>query len=55
MHLHLHEIIHHTLIDSVKLIPFLFLTYLIMEWMEHKTGDTAKKIVEKSGKLGPLL
>ncbi len=49
------EIIEDTLLDSVKLIPFLFLTYLAMEWMEHKTGDAAKKIVEKSGKLGPLV
>lgn len=49
------EIIEDTLLDSVKLIPFLFLTYLAMEWLEHKTGDAAKKIVEKSGKLGPLV
>lgn len=53
--MHLYEIIHQTILDSVKLIPFLFLTYLVMEWMEHKTGDVAKKIVEKSGKLGPLV
>lgn len=53
--MHLHEIIHHTLIDSVKLVPFLFLTYLVMEWMEHKTGDATRKIVEKSGKFGPLV
>ena len=59
MHMHSHfdliEIIHHTLIDSIKLVPFLFLTYLAMEWMEHKTGDVAKKIVEKSGRFGPLV
>lgn len=53
--MHFEEIIHHTIADSVSLIPFLFLTYLIMEWMEHKTGDAAKKIVEKSGRFGPLV
>lgn len=49
------EIIEDTLLDSVKLIPFLFLTYLAMEWLEHKTGDAAKRIVERSGRLGPLV
>lgn len=43
------------IIDSVELIPFLFVTYLIMEYIEHKTKDKTKKIVEKSGKLGPFI
>ena len=29
------EIILDSVIDSIKLLPFLFLTYLFMEWMEH--------------------
>lgn len=37
------EIIEETLIDSIKLLPFLFITYLIMEYIEHKMGDKAKK------------
>lgn len=49
------EVIEETLIDAVKLIPFLFLAYLLMEYLEHKTGDKTNKIVQKSGKLGPLL
>ena len=32
------EIILDSAIDSIKLLPFLFLTYLFMEWLEHKTG-----------------
>ncbi len=43
------------LIDSIKLLPFLFITYLIMEYLEHKTGDKTKNIIEKSGKYGPIL
>lgn len=48
------EVIEDTLIDAIKLIPFLFITYLLMEYLEHKTSDKTKEIVKKSGKLGPL-
>ncbi len=43
------------IIDSVKLVPFLFITYLIMEYIEHKTKDKTKKAIKKSGKFGPLI
>lgn len=36
------EIILDSVIDSIKLLPFLFLTYLFMEWLEHKTGSVAR-------------
>ena len=48
------EIIEHTLLDSIKLIPFLFLTYLLMEYIEHKTSNKVRQTIQKSGKLGPL-
>ncbi len=48
------EIIEDTLIDALKLVPFLFLTYLLMEYLEHKTGDKTKEVIKKSGKFGPL-
>ena len=48
------EVIEDTLIDALKLVPFLFLTYLLMEYLEHKTGDKTKEAIKKSGKLGPL-
>lgn len=49
------DIILDTLLDSVKLIPFLFLTYLAMEFLEHKTGAKTQNMVKKAGKWGPLL
>lgn len=49
------DIIQDTLIDSIKLSPFLFVTYLILEFLEHKTGDKLKKIIKTSGKFGPIL
>ena len=48
------EIIKDTLIDAIKLLPFLFITYLIMEYIEHKMGEKSKNIIKKSGKLGPI-
>lgn len=49
------DVILDSLIDSVKLLPFLFITFLIMEYIEHKTGDKAKNIIKKSGKFGPVI
>lgn len=49
------DVLLETIIDSVKLLPFLFITYLIMEFIEHKTGEKSKNIIKKSGKFGPLL
>lgn len=41
-------------LDTVKLLPFLFLTYLVMEWLEHKTGSRTQALIRKAGKTGPL-
>lgn len=49
------EVIQDTLIDGIKLLPFLFITYLIMEYIEHKTSEKAKATIKKSGKFGPLI
>ncbi len=49
------DIIKDTFIDAIKLLPFLFITYLIMEYIEHKMGKKSKNIIKKSGKFGPLL
>lgn len=49
------EIISETLIDSIKLLPFLFITYLIMEYIEHKTSQKAKNTIKKSGRFGPAV
>ena len=45
----------HAAVDGAKLVPFLFLTYLAMEWLEHKAGDKVNELVSKSGRLGPLI
>lgn len=49
------DIILDTLVDGLKLLPFLFITFLLMEYLEHKMSNKSKKIVKKSGKFGPLI
>lgn len=48
------EVLADTLIDSVKLLPFLLVTYIVMEYLEHKTSDKTRDIIKKSGKFGPF-
>lgn len=38
------------LLDGVKLLPFLLITYLVMEYMEHKTSQKTGLIMQKSGR-----
>lgn len=49
------DIILDTLIDSVKLLPFLFVTFLIMEYIEHKFSAKSKDKISKAGKFGPII
>ena len=52
------EILHllwHAVLDTVKLLPFLFLTYILMEWLEHKAGERVERAVARAGKAGPLI
>lgn len=48
------EIIIDTILDSLKLIPFLFIAFLIIELVEHKLSNKNKDLISKSGKFGPL-
>ncbi|MBR6504245.1 MAG: arsenic efflux protein [Clostridia bacterium] len=49
------EVLQETIVDGLKLIPFLFIAYLIMEFIEHKTSNKSKEFIKKSGKLGPVI
>ncbi len=49
------EALEETLIDSLRLLPFLLVTYLIMELIEHKAGDKTTYIIKKAGRFGPVL
>lgn len=47
------HVLEHTFLDLIKIIPFLFVAFLIMEYLEHKVNK--KKNILKNKKLGPLV
>lgn len=49
------EVILDTLLDVIRLLPFLFLTYLAMEYLEHRTGDKAASLIKGAGRFGPVI
>ena len=42
------------LIDSAKMLPFLYIIYLLMEFLEHRAGKRFPRLLGKSAKVGPL-
>lgn len=49
------EVILDTIVDSLKLIPFLLVAFLIIELLEHKLNNKTKNIITKSKKVGPII
>lgn len=49
------DILLEAVFDTIKLLPFLFLTYLVLEYMEHHTSDKTTYWMEISGKWGPAI
>ena len=49
------DIILDTFLDTLKLIPFLFITFLILEYIEHRFSKKNKDKISKAGKFGPIL
>lgn len=53
-----HDILHallHALKDTLIAIPFLFIAYLLMEFIEHKASSKMEGSLKKYGRLGPLI
>lgn len=44
-----------SLMDTVKMIPFLALTFIAIEYFEHKFGKKFSDKIKDAGKLGPIL
>ena len=51
----MYDIILDTLMDGIRLLPFLFITYIIMEYIEHKMSAGTRRVVQASGRFGPLI
>ena len=50
----LHAILH-ALEDCVPTLPFLFVTVLVMEYIEHRAADRFVLSIRRAGRFGPLL
>lgn len=42
------------LLDTVKLLPYLLITFLLLEFIEHKLSKKNQKVLSKNKKYGPL-
>ena len=49
------DILIDTVIDNLKLFPFLFAAYLLLEYLEHKASEKTLLLVQKSEKKGPFI
>ena len=53
LELFLHLLVH-ALEDSLGMLPFLFAAYLLMEWLEHRSGERMEAALARARRLGPL-
>ncbi len=49
------HILEHSLEDLIPMLPFLFLTYLLMEYIEHRNNQKFENLLARTQKLGPLI
>lgn len=49
------DVILDTLLDTLKLIPFLFVAFLLLEYIEHRLSNSSKTKLEKHKNIGPVL
>lgn len=48
------DIILDSFLDTLKILPYLLITFFLLEYMEHKLGNKSTKILSKNKKVGPL-
>lgn len=48
------HILEHAFWDSIKILPFIFLMYLLIEYFEHKNNTGLSHLLMKSKRLGPV-
>lgn len=54
--LHIAEhVLEHSLQDTLYLIPILFITYVVMEWIEHRAAGKTQAAIERAGAAGPVV
>ena len=56
----MHEFLHtnpilHAVYHSIVLLPLLYLAYVLMEFIEHKTSDKFKHVLQEDRRTGPIV
>ncbi len=49
------EVLLHGVYETLNLVPFLFLTYLLMEFIEHHASDKLNGFMHRAGIFGPIV
>lgn len=49
------DVIVDSVLDTLELVPLLFVTYLAMEAIEHSASSRVRAVVERSGAAGPVI
>lgn len=50
----LEHVMNHAIEDSIMILPFLFITYLVMEYLEEKMNAKTVAVLKKTEKSGPV-
>ena len=51
----LSEVVLHAIVETLGIILFLFFTYLLLEFIEHKAKDKTERLMRRAGPFGPAV
>ena len=49
------DVLSDAVVDTLKVLPFLFVAFLLIEFLEHKAQDKIKHFFTRAGSAGPLI
>ncbi|MBE6969874.1 MAG: hypothetical protein E7442_07160 [Ruminococcaceae bacterium] len=49
------HVVEHALLESLKILPFLLLTYLAIEIIEHHAEEKTVSLINRAGRFGPVI
>lgn len=49
------EVVLHAIVETLSIVFFLFLTYMLLEFIEHRAKDETERLMRKAGPFGPVV
>ncbi len=49
------HILEHCVTDTLKVLPLLFLSYILVEYIEHRMTSRTREMIFRAGKAGPVI